>query len=209
MENVWAEVSKERLQLADLCETLTPEEWDAPSLCDKWRVRDVVAHVVDGAGKFSLVRTITGIVKAGFNLNKMIGDAGLQSGNESTDELVRRVRETATSEVTPPLTKPTDMLSDAMIHTQDIRRPLNKPRQIPEDRLRLVLDSMKTQQRFVGAKKRVASLHLIATDMDWTWGEGAEVRGTGEALLMAMVGRTPALDDLTGDGVATMRSRSS
>ena len=47
----------------------------------------------------------------------------------------------------------------------------------------------------------------VATDMEWTHGEGAEVRGTGEALLMAMCGRKSAVDDLSGDGVATLRSR--
>ena len=26
--------------------TLTPEQWDAPTLCTRWRVRDVVAHVI-------------------------------------------------------------------------------------------------------------------------------------------------------------------
>jgi uncharacterized protein (TIGR03083 family) len=207
MDDVWAEVSKERLDLADLLETLSPEEWDAPSLCERWRVRDVVAHIVEGAGKLSFGRTITGFVKSGFNLNKMIGNAGIEAGNEPTEDLLRKLREVATSETTPPMTKPIDMLTDAMIHTQDIRRPLNKPRQIPEDRLRIVLDAMKSQQPFVGAKKRIAGLTLTATDIEWSTGEGPEVRGPGEALLMAMVGRTSALDDLSGDGVATIRTR--
>jgi uncharacterized protein (TIGR03083 family) len=207
MDDVWGEVSKERLELADLLETLSPEEWDAPSLCEQWRVRDVAAHVVEGAGKLGFGKTITGFVKSGFNLNKMIGNAGIQGGNEPTDELLRKLREVANSETTPPMTKPIDMLSDAMIHTQDIRRPLNKPRQIPEDRLRVVLDAMKSQQPFVGAKKRIAGLKLTATDMDWSAGEGPEVRGPGEALLMAMVGRKAALEDLSGEGLATMRTR--
>lgn len=36
----------ERTELADLLATLTPEQWLAPSLCEGWRVRDVVAHVM-------------------------------------------------------------------------------------------------------------------------------------------------------------------
>ena len=36
----------ERTDLADLLETLTPRQWEAPSLCQGWRVRDVVAHVM-------------------------------------------------------------------------------------------------------------------------------------------------------------------
>src|SRR4051794_26661265 len=36
----------ERTELADLLATLRPEQWEAPSLCEGWRVRDVVAHVM-------------------------------------------------------------------------------------------------------------------------------------------------------------------
>jgi len=35
----------ERADLADLLVTLEPAQWNAPSLCTQWRVRDVVAHV--------------------------------------------------------------------------------------------------------------------------------------------------------------------
>ena len=94
-----------------------------------------------------------------------------------------------------------------MIHTQDIRRALGAPGTVPEERVRAALDRMKTTGSILGNKKRVAGLRLVATDMEWTHGDGPAVRGTGEALLMAMCGRKSALDDLTGDGVATLRSR--
>jgi uncharacterized protein (TIGR03083 family) len=35
----------ERTSLFKTLQTLTPEEWDTPSLCDGWRVRDVATHV--------------------------------------------------------------------------------------------------------------------------------------------------------------------
>jgi hypothetical protein len=57
--------------------------------------------------------------------------------------------------------------------------------------------------------KRAHGLRLVATDVEWTWGDGPEVRGTGEALLVALTGRPAALDDLTGDGVPSLRSRCS
>lgn len=50
-------------------------------------------------------------------------------------------------------------------------------------------------------------LRLTATDLDWATGDGAEVLGPGEALLMAMAGRPHALDDLDGPGMATLRRR--
>ena len=36
----------ERADLAAFLATLTPEQWDAPSLCSRWNVKDVVAHVI-------------------------------------------------------------------------------------------------------------------------------------------------------------------
>ena len=57
------------------------------------------------------------------------------------------------------------------------------------------------------AKKNANGLKLVATDMDWTPGEGPEVSGPGEALLMAIVGRPQALDELDGHGLATLRRR--
>jgi hypothetical protein len=47
-------------------------------------------------------------------------------------------------------------------------------------------------------------VHLVATDLDWTFGKGDDVRGTGEALLMAMAGRPAALEDLDGPGKARL-----
>jgi uncharacterized protein (TIGR03083 family) len=36
----------ERADLAAFLTTLSPEQWQAPTLCARWRVRDVVAHVI-------------------------------------------------------------------------------------------------------------------------------------------------------------------
>jgi hypothetical protein len=65
---------------------------------------------------------------------------------------------------------------------------------------------MKKVGPIFGNRKGVAGLKLVAADSDWTTGEGPEVRGTGEALLMAMAGGNVAIDDLTGV-VATLRAR--
>jgi hypothetical protein len=47
---------------------------------------------------------------------------------------------------------------------------------------------------------------LIATDVEWSAGRGLAVRGTGEALLLAMTGRaTKISDELEGEGAARWR----
>ena len=69
------------------------------------------------------------------------------------------------------------------------------------------LDFVKGSSFVYGAKKRVAGLQLVATDMDWTHGDGPEVRGTGEALLMILNGRKDALKDVEGPGKETLAAR--
>jgi uncharacterized protein (TIGR03083 family) len=36
----------ERAAFAAFLATLSPQQWQAPTLCARWRVRDVVAHVI-------------------------------------------------------------------------------------------------------------------------------------------------------------------
>ena len=73
--------------------------------------------------------------------------------------------------------------------------------------VRQVADFYKGSNTLIGAKNRVAGLGLAATDTDWKNGDGPEVRGPLLSLLMAMTGRSVACDDLTGEGVGTLRRR--
>jgi uncharacterized protein (TIGR03083 family) len=88
-------------------------------------------------------------------------------------------------------------LTDNMIHQQDIRRALGLPRVIDPKRLGVALDFALTAPTIRGAR-RARGVRLAATDLDWSHGGGPEVRGPGEALLMAMAGRGDAMKDLSG-----------
>ena len=51
---VWRHIDTQRARFADLCDDLTPAEWETASLCAGWRVRDVAAHLTlsqTGAGR--------------------------------------------------------------------------------------------------------------------------------------------------------------
>ena len=207
MADTWTMIGDARTDLAGYLETITPEQWNAPSLCDQWKVRDVVGHLVGGANKIPMGSMIGMMAKNGFNLNKMLAAGAIEEGRRSPEELVKAIREAVSLRNTPPMAKPEDTLCDTVIHTQDIRRALGGPGAVPQDRLVLALDRMKNVNMILGNKKRIAGLKLVATDSDWTTGEGPEVRGTGEALLMAMCRRKAAIDDLSGEGVTTLRSR--
>ena len=205
--NTWAMIDAERSECCDFLESLSPQQWDTQTLCDGWKVKHVAAHMSE-ASTITFGAGFMLLLKNGFNFDKAMLRAAQHDGDLRTQaEIVDTFRAHAKDRTTPPMTKPMVMLCDLVVHQQDCRRPLGLPRQVPEDRLRAVLaDAVKTQP-IVGNKKRVAGVKLIATDIDWTYGEGAEVRGPAEALMMATYGRKAALDDLSGDGVAILRSR--
>ncbi len=43
--DVWRTIDGERLSLASFLDDLFAQEWETPSLCAGWRVRDVAAHL--------------------------------------------------------------------------------------------------------------------------------------------------------------------
>jgi uncharacterized protein (TIGR03083 family) len=192
----------EREQFVALLEGLTPAQWDSPTLCDKWRVRDVVAHVIgyDPLTRLQLLRRMAkGLVtRGGANA---VGVA--EYAAKSPEELTALMRKYVEPQGLTSGFGGRIALTDGMIHQQDIRRPLGKPRTIDHERLRTALDFAKYAPRILGAV-RARGLRLVATDVDWSHGSGPEVRGPGEALLMAMAGRRAALENLDGSGKAKL-----
>ena len=99
------------------------------------------------------------------------------------------------------------MLGEAIIHSEDIRRPLGIRRDYPTEAVVRVADFFKGSNLLIGSKNRIAGLTLRATDAEWSTGSGPEVSGPALSLALAMTGRSAALGDLSGDGLATLRSR--
>jgi len=97
-------------------------------------------------------------------------------------------------------------VSDVTIHTQDIRRPLGLDGSPDPVVLATVLDFLTTHKQATTLVDRrpIANVQLQATDVDWSFGEGAEITGTAEALMMALAKR-PVLDELNGDGLSSWR----
>lgn len=203
----WDMVDNERKALADLTDAMTPAQWDTKSLCGAWKVRDVVAHLSEGStlgtGKAFLLA-----LKYGFRINTMLEREAVKGGAEPTDQLKAETRGTIGARQLPPGTKPADFVMEMIVHQQDIRRPIGVARAYPTDEMLLALDRISGMgNSLLPGKKRGAGLHLKATDLDWESGEGADVSGPGEAILMAMSGRKEALADLSGPGVDTLRQR--
>ena len=195
----------ERRDLADLLEDLTPDEWAQPSLCSGWTVRDVVAHLLsyEEIGYLGLIGTL---VRSGFRPGRL-NDVRLAAYQDDDPErLVQRLR----SHLTPSgLTAGRGGgigLTDCVIHHQDIRRPLHRPRTVPPDRLLEVLD-FAFRAPVLPSRRYAAGVRVVATDLDWQHGNGPEIHGPGEALLMALAGRVSALDEIEGPGLEIVAPR--
>ena len=204
--DVWPVVHNERTALAEDLTPLSEDQWTTPSLCSGWTVQDVVAHMTATA-KITPASFFPKFLGSGFSLGRMQSkDIAVERGG-SASEALSRFEAVIESEKRPPGPKET-MLGETIIHSEDIRRALGVPHQYPSDAVEAVADFYQGSNLILGTKRRIAGLSLRATDTNWSHGSGPEVSGPMLSLLMAMTGRTRALDDLSGDGVATLRERS-
>ncbi|TQJ05619.1 uncharacterized protein (TIGR03083 family) [Amycolatopsis cihanbeyliensis] len=194
----------ERTDFADFLETLTPREWDAPSLCERWTVREVVAHVVS-YDELSWRGTAKRFARGRFASGR-VNQLGVAEYARDSRELIGLLRAHRRPSGLPAAFGGMIALVDGMIHHQDIRRPLGLPRDIPHERLRTAL-RLALLAPPIRAFVRARGLTLVATDLDWSRGSGPEVRGRGEALLMAVAGRADALGELSGPGQPLLAER--
>ena len=198
----------EMLDLAERLAELNDEQWNSPSLCAQWRIRDVLAHVTAGAeGAFGVGAIFAGMLRHGFNYNRWVAADGQVRGQQDPGVVLNALRNAAVNRKAPTGARPVRSLMHVLIHGQDICRPLGIKRELPEAHLVPVADFVKDDVHIFGAKKRIAGLKLTATDMDWSHGAGPEVTGPAEALVMVMAGRLVGLDDLSGEGKAALVTR--
>lgn len=192
----------ERDEFAAFLEALTPQQWESPTLCEGWRVRDVAVHTVsfDELGTRDLIGRF---LRGRLSTNRINAIGVAEYADRSPAQIVAMIRASEPTGLTGAFGGRV-ALTDGMIHQQDIRRPLGLPRTMDRERLCTALDFARFAPTILGAR-RARRTRLVATDLDWSYGKGDEVRGTGEALLMAMSGRSAALDDLDGPGIARLR----
>jgi uncharacterized protein (TIGR03083 family) len=193
-------VAAERAELVAFLRTLSDDDWVAPSLCARWRVRDVVAHL--------LIDTVSVPTYLGVGVRKRsparINQYFVDSAKDQPPSELVNLLESTIGRGWTARTMPGVILSDLVVHHQDIRRPLGRPREIDSARLLHALDH---PDPFANPRRYTQGLKFVAVDVGWATGSGAEVRGAGEALALAMVGRGAVIDELDGDGVAMLAQR--
>ncbi|HET6292169.1 MAG TPA: maleylpyruvate isomerase family mycothiol-dependent enzyme [Kribbella sp.] len=200
-DEIWRYVDSERASLADLLSGLTAEQWQMRSVCPGWTVQDVAAHVISSP-QARVLPVVSGMVRCRGDFNRFVFEEARRAGSQySPDEIVAQYGEFAGSRQHPLGTTAVDPLLDVLIHGQDIAIPLGIRREMPVDAARCAADRIWAKSFPFKARKRLEGVHLVATDVDWSAGEGAEIRGPMSALLLLLSGRTVSTPQLTGQGV--------
>jgi uncharacterized protein (TIGR03083 family) len=191
---------------ADFFDGLTDDQLTTPSLCSAWTVREVLGHLV-----MPFTGSLSGfavqLVKARGSLDRASAATARALARRPVPELTSLLRDNAEVTIKAPGVGPMGQLADACVHLRDCARPLGLPDHVSLDDWRMLLDWLPPRVPGLVPKRRLAGLRLVATDQEWSWGEGPEVRGPSEAVAMAAVGRAVALADLGGPGVDVLRAR--
>ena len=204
--DVRARTTANRLRLADFFDGLDDDQLATPSLCDAWRVRDVLGHLVMPLAG-STLGFVREVVRARGSLDRASVAVAQELARRPVAELTALLREHADQHGRAPGVGPMGQMADGCVHLRDCARPLGLPDDVDLSDWRLVLDWLPGGVPGLVPKRRLDGLSLRATDQDWSWGSGTLVEGPSEALAMAVVGRAVALDDLTGPGVDLLRTQ--
>jgi uncharacterized protein (TIGR03083 family) len=204
---IWPLVHAERAALAEDLAALDETQWAHPSLCERWVIEEVVAHLT-AAASIGPLRWFASVLGARFDFD-LHNDRRLAEHRGATPaETLERFRRIVASTTSPP--GPTAAwLGEVVVHAQDIRRPLGLVRMPPVGAVTEVARLYARRNFTVAGRTAIEGLRVEATDGPFATGAGPLVSGTTLALTMAMAGRRAYCDDLTGPGASIVRARCS
>lgn len=209
--------TKERVQemvsenFADVRATLAElpdERWDEPVLCEGWRVRDLVGHLIAGT-TIPVPRVVAKVAATGFRVDEFSRRESIKVGNRPIATLRQQFNEESSADRPGGIARllPTEtLLVDWVTHYLDILVPLDIDAELPDERLAAALDILPTVNTFK-SKKRAKGLRLVATDIDWSSGAGPEVHAPAAVLILSLGGRPQLASELEGDGADVLRGR--
>src|SRR5690242_5781395 len=195
-DEVWQTIDEQRTSLADLLDDLSAEEWEQPSLCDGWRVRDVAAHLT--LAQVAALTAAVALVRARGSFHRMVRDTAVRQARLPVEEYAVRLRAMVGSRRKAPGVTHLEPLLDVLVHGQDIAIPLARPRPMPAHAAAAAATRAWGMGWPFHAERRLSGLRLVATDHPWSVGQGRTVEGPIAALLLLVTGRPAAVTQLSG-----------
>ncbi|WP_415952591.1 maleylpyruvate isomerase family mycothiol-dependent enzyme [Streptomyces sp. KLOTTS4A1] len=198
-------VHVEREALARDLAGLDEARWAQASLCGRWTVEEVVAHLTAGAST-PMWRWLLSMLAARFDPDVHNERRLAEHRGATPQETLRRFQEVVSGPAGPS-GHTAAWLGEIVVHGEDIRRPLGLVRTPPVATTTAVARFFAGRDFTVASRTAVEDLRVEATDGPFAAGSGELLRGPTLSLVMAMAGRTAACEELEGDGVAVLRTR--
>ena len=174
--------------VADLLSSAPAETWDAPSLCEGWQIRHVVAHVTMPA-RFTPEQFGAEVAAAGGDFTVLSNTVAARDGSLPVADHLVQLRSPLLHFWEPPGGGAAGALSHAVIHSLDITIALDRPPVAPAEALLAVLDQLTAASGAIFGLD-LAGVQLVASDSDWNWGNGESLRAHSGALVALLSGRT-------------------
>jgi uncharacterized protein (TIGR03083 family) len=181
-------IAAERQALATVLSGLTPEQWDAPTLCAGWRVREVTAHITMPF-RYSTEQYLRELQASDGDFSQMADRCARRDAARPSAELVAELAANVHHPWQPPGGGFEGALCHDVIHGLDITVPLATGRRVLEPQLLTVLGFLTSQGGGAVFGTDLSGVELRADDLDWSYGSGERVTGLGQHLLLAMAGR--------------------
>lgn len=197
-------IAAEFVALADAVSSISEEQWDTPSLCEGWRVREVIAHMTMAA-RYSEEEFMAKLGEADFDFTRLSNQIARQDAELATSELVANLRSEVMRQWTPPGGGQHGALNHVLVHGLDATVPLGLPRRAPQDSLRIILDDLTHGGVHDAFGVAINGRSLQAIDLDWSFGTGPGLRGGGQDLVLAICGRTLPAGTFEGDPLQSGR----
>jgi uncharacterized protein (TIGR03083 family) len=174
--------------LADLLASAPDEAWDTQSLCEKWQVRNVVAHVTMPA-RMTPEQFGAEMAAAGGNFGVLSDTVAARDGSRPVAAQLDELRSPVLHAWQPPGGGAAGALSHAVIHSLDVTVALDRPAVAPTEAVIAVLDHLTAADGAVFGVD-LTGVRLEAADTDWSWGSGETVRADSGSLVALVSGRT-------------------
>lgn len=181
-------IAAEYLALADLLEASGASVWDAPSLCEGWRTREVVAHVTMPA-RYDGPAFMAELEAAGGDFPRLSNAVAARDGALPVAQLLGDLRADALHGWEPPGGGAEGALTHCVIHALDIVESVPLDRRLPEDRMLRVLSLVADPAAPNLFGTDLSGVELRADDLEWSYGSGTLVAGPAQALASVACGR--------------------
>jgi len=200
-DQIWDVITAQRRELEEILRSLPAASWERESLCAGWKISDVAAHVISAPqlNVAVMLKVIPAMIIHGYN-GATLRD-GQRRGAVGPQEILSQYRRFASVPRGPAMVGVLETLTDTLVHTQDIVRPLGIRYDMPLPAAELVARRLEKTGWLLGSRRIIREVRMEVNDWEFASGSGPVLRGPLAELVMLRAGRRPDWSQLSGPGV--------